>query len=378
MAQTQLPVEREVWPEVALERVKAIIAELGLTACLAVDRPTVSHVILSDRDGDGVGAGSGKEVHSVLGAHAEALEHLALDYSAPEGEKRLSCQEIARQPNVVSDGILRPLGRYAGKVPCVRLRDLKGGQCIWVPCALLAPNMASSDADPQASVFLGRYATNSGAAFGCTKTEALLHAVNEILERHFLSNVYLGLVKRGKGINFACAGKDETHAVYSADAEEVRKSGVRFSLAIACRKHAMPLMPIGGGCSYYAEEAEKRACNELQQILELHDEETEYEDERSLAFLRANGMEPLISLSIQASKRAVVDDCKPVSAKQQLSHILACLHKMGNRVYYREIRRFHDFGMVLQLYIPGLDRFHLIRQGHYVVPNAVLLKNASC
>ena len=247
------PVEREVSPRVAFERVRAIISELGLTASLAVDRPTVSHVVLSDRDGNAVGAGSGKGVHSVLGAHAEALEHLAFDRSAPEGENRLSCQEIARQPNVVADGILRTLDRYAGNLPCFRLQDVKGGPCIWGPCALLAPNMALSDADPQASAFLGRYATNSGAAFGCTKTEAVLHAVNESLERHFLSKFYLGLVKRGKGIKLTCVGKDETHAPYLADAEEVKKFGVRFSLAIPCRKYVMPLMPVASGCSYYAQ-----------------------------------------------------------------------------------------------------------------------------
>lgn len=121
------PVEREVSPKVAFERVRAIISELGLTADLAVDRPKVSHVVLSDRDGNAVGAGSGKGVYSVLGAHAEALEHLALDRSAPEGENRLSCQEIARQPNVVADGILRTLDRYAGKLPCFRLQDVKEG-----------------------------------------------------------------------------------------------------------------------------------------------------------------------------------------------------------------------------------------------------------
>ena len=103
------PVEREVSPKVGFERVRAIISELGLTADLAVDHPTVSHVVLSDRDGNAVGAGSGKGVYSVLGAHAEALEHLAFDRSAPEG-----------------DGILRTLDRYAGNLPCFRLQDVKG------------------------------------------------------------------------------------------------------------------------------------------------------------------------------------------------------------------------------------------------------------
>lgn len=53
------------------------------------------------------------------------------------------------------------------------------------------------------------------------------------------------------------------------------------------------------------------------------------------------------------------------------------MKKAGFNVYRQQLADFCGLGCVVQIYIPGLDRFHLIRSGQFVVPNAVLLENAA-
>ncbi|MCY1376851.1 hypothetical protein D9M69_643750 [compost metagenome] len=76
----------------------------------------------------------------------------------------------------------------------------------------------------------------------------------------------------------------------------------------------------------------------------------------------SNEMPPLVS----------VDEQQP---ERQLERVIESLKVHGYKVYYRVVREINEYSFVTQVYIPGLERFNLIRSGKWVAPQEALLKS---
>ncbi|GAA0435777.1 hypothetical protein Acor_55670 [Acrocarpospora corrugata] len=198
-------VERTVPVGEARRRAETAVAALGLRAEL-VDvgggrDPTAWWCGLHDGAGDAspvaCGMGKGRPEEARVGALFEALEHhltgpagfdpAAVEHAPPAG--------IAAGP-LSEDAYALLLARMPGRrMACLRYRALGGGREVLVPLFLSAPwyvetgaarlrDLAGDDCD---YAHLMRYSCNSGSAAGVTAAEALLHALNEAIERDALS-----------------------------------------------------------------------------------------------------------------------------------------------------------------------------------------------
>jgi len=210
-------VERAVPLGEAGRRAAAALAALGLRAELmdagAGRDPTAWWCGLLGGAGDAspvtCGMGKGRPGEARVGALFEAVEHYL---TGPAGFDPAVVEPAA--PARIAAGPLREdacsplLARMPGRrMACLRYRALGGGGKALVPLFLSAPwyvetgaarlrELAGDDCD---YAHLMRYSCNSGSAVGVTAAEALLHALNETIERDALSLLLVRAFLGGEG-----------------------------------------------------------------------------------------------------------------------------------------------------------------------------------
>ncbi|MEV1178232.1 YcaO-like family protein, partial [Nonomuraea sp. NPDC049784] len=186
-------------------RATAALAALGLRAEL-MDAgrgrdPTAWWCELVGGAGDAspvaCGMGKGRPEEARVGALFEAVEHYL---TGPAGFEPAAVEPAV--PAGIAAGPLREdacallLARTPGRrMACLRYRALGGRREALVPLFLSAPWYVETDAvrlrelagDDCDYIHLMRYSCNSGSAAGVTAGEALLHALNEAIERDALS-----------------------------------------------------------------------------------------------------------------------------------------------------------------------------------------------
>lgn len=229
--------------------------------------------------GELVAEGAGKGKCCEVGALAEAFEHYSLHNDVLSESLQVVTSEIADQSPLRIDGILKCLGRFNECVEGVLFKRLTGDGVLVVPKLLVCP----CDAPPETAchTFLERYSSNSGAAFGCSLDEAVLHGLNEVIERHILSLVMLESIGQGCGL--------DVHEISHECIEELLcEVGVElcgyvrfyfvdelfggfFCMAVRGEeKDGFPLPQIGSGFSQSFLLAFGRAVNELIQAETLY------------------------------------------------------------------------------------------------------------
>ncbi|MCY1440900.1 YcaO cyclodehydratase, ATP-ad Mg2+-binding [compost metagenome] len=121
------------------------------------------------------------------------MEHHFLEQCIGDEPKVISGQHIHACPHVHDDWLLKSIPASLD-IPAFRLNALQGEDSIYVPAVLLNPTSGyvAEILETEAS-FLTKYSSNSGMALGCTENEALLHAINECIERHALSVYYMSV-----------------------------------------------------------------------------------------------------------------------------------------------------------------------------------------
>ncbi len=156
--------------------------------------------------------------------------------------------------------------------------------------------------------------------------------------------------------------------------------GVYFCMAIPKKPDGRyPICPIGSGCSVDAHVSIERASTELLQTLELFDESEKANDLKAYALIRRSfTLQPLINLEVLRNieytcKR--LDPPKQTMVIDQIGCIIEKTTATGLRILRRTLLTFDNDCAVTQVYIPGLERFNLIRAGIPVVPQHLLHSN---
>lgn len=184
--------ERELNTEEAYNRLKRLHHHLGFHSKtkLSKNNSLVATCHLYDSAYNEVSCGAGKGEHCELGALAESLEHYFVDKSTPP---LIESDQILQSIAPFDDWLLKSIPPDC-RIPYFSLQALNSYDEIAIPAILIAPSSRNIDEiEKTAAGFLSKYATNSGTALGCTENEALLHAINEAIERHALSMYYLSL-----------------------------------------------------------------------------------------------------------------------------------------------------------------------------------------
>ncbi|MGC6373208.1 YcaO-like family protein [Pseudomonas sp. K2I15] len=389
--------ERELAPTDALLKIKDIIHSLGLNAVTqyANKENLVATAELYDGNNHLLESGAGKGPDSLIGALAESLEHFIALQPVPLDLASCHCKLVATQTAAKYDGFLSSLSHAGEPLECLTLTTLNKREKLFVPHVLLCPAFVKNNRTKGSANlrFLARYSSNSGMAFGCTENEALLHGIHEVIERHILSRFFMAICKIGPPINLyspsdsllAKALQNKPYAIESARRLQIIiiKDFLDVYFAVAFPKSGagdLHIASIGSGCSLDVCIALQRAVTEQFQADELYGAAEEEADRKTLEMLSSSEkLQPLIEFSSIKSRRYpfIEDQHQNFSAcvSQQLKKLQSSLSNTGKQAFFRTLAKFSNGCIVVQIYIPGLERFNIIRSGNLVAPHHILLNN---
>jgi ribosomal protein S12 methylthiotransferase accessory factor len=398
-------------PAAAMTRGVAALAALGLAAeftdLASGTEPTAWTCLLRAADGTvapmGQGTGKGRRADAQVGALFEALEHYL---GGP------ACFDPTTLESVTTEQVLAgPLEAEASAVLLTELSDrhlachryqplLGGGEDLLVPLYLSMPWYVERDAnglrvdvgDDCDYRDLMRYSCNSGAAIGVTAAEALLHALNEVIERDafslLLARTFLGDPKsRLNAIDPATLPRHvkEAHAAAErlVDAS-VHVLDITSDLAVPTMLAYVP--PEGArphrrgvGTSLYPAYAVWRAITEFVQLAlasarpasiggwpchpDLGGLAAAHPDLHACGrfdlteHLRTTGISPFTPAART-----------PRTPAHQLRELVALLATHGHRPYYRTVATLPGDITAVHVIVPGLERFMLVTDGNVVIP----------
>lgn len=415
--------EREIDLEQAWHRVHADLASLGWTSSARLTRapgPAAAQCILRDRTGaeipEGVGAGKGSPDVALVGAHFEALEHAV---AGPSWAQRLPV--VAASAGAVTPvwddeswtEDLPPDASFAA----LPARALGGGADFLVPLFRCAPwylqdgreatAVRDSTDDRLDTRPFAAYATNSGCAIGATTAEALVHGLNEVIERDSLS-LFLLLTVLGGGkdpsvITVAPDDTDLTRVLAAAEGavggsitllDLTTDLGVPSVLAVAGTEGDEP--HYGAGSSLSPRIAVERAITEIVQTACLRDgvrtpwaggeaqvdgigpgrsylAMAAEQDHRAPAIRDRFARHPdllrcatmRIGDHLGGQSRVLPSDATPrVPVQEQVQRLVGALRASGHDVGWTLLHRWESGTAVVHVHVPGLELFHHVLVGH--------------
>ncbi|MFQ6556641.1 YcaO-like family protein [Pseudomonas sp. Lb2C1-1] len=386
--------ERELSPTEALFNIMSTLHTLDLSAVTRYTTPSklVATAELFDGNDNLVESGAGKGPDSLIGALAESIEHFSTFQPLADAPIRYRSDKIATQKAVTEDGIFTSLPYTEKLIECFRLTSLNNNEELFAPCVLLRPETTQNIHEDSNSAlrFLSRYSSNSGIAFGCTENEALLHGAHETIERHILSLFYMAVCGLGPAMELytpsaallRTALRSHPAALASANRLQVIiiKDVLSVYFAVAFPKAgpgAHHLSPIGSGCSLEIHTAIQRAVTEQFQSEDLYDAAEESIDRETFDLLsKSRRLKHLIDFApVTTATLPTIDapaHINSTTVSAQLEKLQKNLSNTGMKIFRRTVARFSSNSIVTQIYIPGLERFNIIRNGRLVVPQYVL------
>ncbi|MFB7495335.1 YcaO-like family protein [Streptomyces sp. NPDC056161] len=423
--------ERATPVEQAARHARRAVADLGLTASLTplpVDgtEPGAWRCDLF-RGGvpvpGGVGFGKGPGPTARVGAVFEALEHHLGELPPPGRAVLRGAHQVAaalgRQEAVLarlSEGPDRPLA-------CLPYRSLTGPGGADVPVFLSMPGYVDQPAAARTAGgdgydyrVLGRYALNNGWAAGVTRTEAVVHALNEIIERDAMSLLlvrqFLSRTPPPLRVLDPAALPGPLAALHRAAEDRV---GARVwllemttDLGVPAYWAYLPAAPgvaarvRGCGASLSRTYAVERALHELVQIhtgvtgsgaepqpaaphfgsrhpalrrCYTADFSARLKDAHHVPFTAdgADGGDDAVPCVPAASAADAVDAVDAVDAstlRTPADHLDALLARLSARGFsaYAWDRYTGDHLAVTNVFVPGMERFMAVTDGHLVLP----------
>jgi ribosomal protein S12 methylthiotransferase accessory factor len=386
--------ERELSPTDALFNIMSTLHTLGLSAVTRYTTPSklVATAELFDDDDNFVESGAGKGRDSLIGALAESIEHFSTFQPLADAPIRYRSDKIAIQKAVTEDGIFTSLPRTEKLIECFRLTSLNNNEELFAPCILLCPETTKIVHEDSNSAlrFLSRYSSNSGIAFGCTANEALLHGTHETIERHILSLFYMAVCGIGPVMDLYTPSTAlletalTSHPAALASANKLQviiiKDVLSVYFAVAFPKAgpgAHHLSPIGSGCSLDIHTAIQRAVTEQFQSEDLYDAVEESIDRETFDLLsKSRHLKHLIDFApVIRTTLPIIDTPTHIGSMTVSAHLEMLQKNLSNKgmqLFHRTVARFSDNSIVTQAYVPGLERFNIIRNGRLVAPQHVL------
>ncbi|MEU8404543.1 YcaO-like family protein [Nonomuraea sp. NPDC048892] len=343
--------------------------------------------------------GKGWRAEARVGALYEALEHyltgpILFDSTALT---LAGCQDIARGPLGGEPAAVLLARRPSQCLACYSYHSLTGGQDVPVPVFLSAPWYVETNADHLREEAadtcdygeLTRYSCNSGSAIGVTTAEALLHALNEVIERDafslllarsflgggdsWLTVIDPGTLPRGPALALAACERRTTSQVHLLDI--TTDLGVPTMLAYIPPSSGRPHRR-GVGTSLSSVHAAWRALTELLQVSLGEDlSPPPFSPRGHLAGLVAH---PALyacgrfDLTDHLRATMTVPFAPSGSAsgppEVQLREVIATLASHGYSPYHRTVARLSGEITAVHAIVPGLERFMIITDGNLVIP----------
>ncbi|MER6912740.1 YcaO-like family protein [Streptomyces sp. NPDC000594] len=397
--------ERGLTPADAFLRARAAVADLGVEADLAPvldGSPGTWRCILRDDGEDirtGLGLGKGDRDQARTGALFEALEHYlsGLHGLRTEEIRTVRAHRLAAGPLAADLPVSLLAEAPDGEVGCLPYDSLTGGPEVSVPVFLSMPDYLgqegraarrrSGDTYDYRSVC--RYSVNNGWAAGSEPVEATVHAINELIERDALSLLLAGQFLRARPerlvrvdpttlpapvaglLDFAMTATGRTvHLI-----DMTTDLGVPAYMAYLPAPAGLPARVCGWGASLSRRYAITRALTELVQLhctIPLREEFAHLLPERRddtvpYPRLHACYLSDFTAALPGAELRPFEDTRAPATPAGHLDRLLSVLRANGLSVFRRE-HYVTEHIAVVNVLVPGLERFMLVTDGHLVVP----------
>ncbi|WP_033342998.1 YcaO-like family protein [Catenuloplanes japonicus] len=414
MSQTELVVqdgERALSLPEAHLRGMAAVAELDLRAdCTAVldGDPAVWTATLwrgDDPVPSGLGLGKGGSAAAQVGAIFEALEHhLSGLQGLPNSATTLrAAHEISRDVTLRQDVALGLLGELPdGPMGCLPFRAVSSGAEVDVPLFLSVPDYLDEGADALRESLgdhydytgVSRYSCNNGWAAGTDPVEAAVHALNETIERDALSllliDQFLGRWRSPLVLIAPRTLPDDLAALVSA-AETILGQrlylidmttdlGVPSILAYLPAPDGEPARVRGCGASLSRHYAIARAVSELVQVHLASSLGTVHSAFAAMSPVRHDWTTPYPALqacyrsdfSTRLADATLVpyrDTEAPDTTAGHFDALVDALTRRGLTPLQRD-HYVTDNLAVVNVFVPGLERFMLVTDGQVVVPGA--------
>ncbi|MET0492625.1 MAG: YcaO-like family protein [Actinoplanes sp.] len=351
----------------------------------------------------GLGLGKGDSEAARVGALFEALEHHLSGLSGlDEGRTRIrQASAVFREETLRPDVAVNLLGELPdGPLSCLPYRVVTTGAAIDVPLFLLMPDYLDEEADSLRERLgdrydysgVSRYSSNNGWASGVDPDEAAVHALNEIIERDALS---LLLVDQFLGrrttplvvIDPRTLPEDLGHLVTAAQSilgqplhliDMTTDLEVPAILAYLPAADGQPARVRGCGASLSRRYAISRSVTELVQVHLASEIKNAQGAFSYLAPERRDWTGPypalhacyLLDLTSRLPDATVVayrGTDAPGSVHEHFSRLIDILTTHG----FTPLQRNHYVTgnlAVVNVFVPGLERFVLVTDGQLVVP----------
>lgn len=338
-------------------------------------------VMIENTDIQGNGKGSGEQ--SKASALFEALEHY-IYYNNSKCDEYMKAEDFKHQSGLLkmesSISLLLDKCKNEDILEVTKFQNFERDKSIYYPTPLW--NVYNNSFEGKFDE-IKKYSTNSGCAIGITVTEAILHAVNELLERDSLSWHYLDVFikqdKKAKRVKTESLPKG-LQSIYWEVKNSIKENveiikidtinGLYCYLVFAPnKKTGIPYK--GSGLSILSEYALERALLECLQSFHLSCEETEIEDKISFEILKK--YEKYLKILTLDYKNNFIDINfeENIIDFKDVNQILKCereiLHKHEMEFYYKVLVSINDVYCV-QVIIPGIEKFYLVGNGLPVIP----------
>jgi len=379
---------------------RAEVRKYGVHLC-------TSHCYLYDHDGHYVaeGLGKGAGMQSRASAIFEALEHhfgSAKYHVSAQIKARHVWSKISQLPQVdtlMRDKAMELLLRHhpETEVPCRVFQSFDNHQTLLHPLVLTIPDYPHYrlPGDTFDYTRILRYSSGNGTAIGADFTEAAIHAINERVERDaeslFLIRTFLlrppELVRLVDPDSLPCELRKLWDQINELATDRLliidttTELGIPAFCAFFTQQKRMR-QPGGCGCSLCKEYALERALLEALQEFHIYQEFAEECDDADAALFNAlRGL-----LRYQDCARGDVASlikegfCETVDfdeliAPQAPANVDAYLDRLLGRLADSDFQAFYSVSYksprgltCLNVLIPGMESFHLVKFGNAVLP----------
>ncbi|MCP2166655.1 YcaO-like family protein [Goodfellowiella coeruleoviolacea] len=349
------------------------------------------------------GAGKGHRAEARVGAMFEALEHFLSGPARFDHDQVELCPaswlargELAAEASAVllAEGGEQPLA-------CASYAGLLDGRELLAPLYLSQPwytapashQLRARCGDHYDYRQLARYSVNSGSAIGVTEAEAVVHALNETIERDAFSLLLVrAFLTAGQRLTVIDPGS--LPAGLAAELDQVRRRvgtevhlldittelGVPTVLAYVPPTAERPHLR-GAGTSLSAHHAMHRAISELLQyalgcatLPRQADPFAHLAPLRWHAGLHACGRFDLTAHLARARRVAFVERFAPEHPQGHLDRLVSILTGHGFMPYLRRLATLPGGITAVHVLVPGLERFMVIADGVLVLPGPRALR----
>jgi ribosomal protein S12 methylthiotransferase accessory factor len=356
------------------------------------------------------GLGKGSIAEARVGAVYEALEHLL---AGPGG---FTAESFTVRP--VEEALIGPIAEDVAAGPLASLRGsevagllyetLHSGTNttpLWVPAALVCPWYVERPAaqfraelgDGADYSSLMRYTTNSGTAIGASRTEALLHALNEVIERDALSLflVRTYLLRDSQPLPLVDTAtlpariREVLEFVSQVRGAKARLLDITSDMGVPAYLAYVPGQEHsdhrrGVGCSTSPMYAAWRAVTELVQTLLFHPQDepgtvlkplAKYPRVYAAGRMRLDELPSWESAGREFRGRA--RSAADGSTGNQVEHLVSRMALIGLPAFVRFTRLFGNGVESAHVFVPGAERFMLTVGGSLVVPGKRAVKSCT-